>query len=96
MLVSNSDIVLIHHGHDPDSYLVEQVPGLILVAVALAAEPQWVLLAVGEPLFSAEQESQAQQLMRRYGLDAQRFQSPPQAAVALHKALEQESSSEDL
>lgn len=85
------DIVLIQYGEDPDSYLVEQVPGLVLSRVGFGEQLWWVLLAVGEPMFREEEEQAAQQLMRRYGLDAQRFQEPHLAAVALHKALEKES-----
>jgi len=87
------DIVLIQYGDDPYTYLVEQIPGLILARVGFGDSHWWVLLAVGDPMFTQEQEHYAQQMMRRYGLDAQRFDQPHQAAVALHKALEKEEQS---
>lgn len=85
-----SDVVLIYYGENPESYLIEQIPGMMLVWVGFEQDPQWVLLAVGSPLFSAQEESNAQKIMRRYGLDALRFEATHQAATALHKALERE------
>ena len=85
-----ADVNLIRHGDHPESYLIEQVPGLALVRVGFEQSAQWVLLAIGAPMFSEQEEAEAQHLMRRYGLDAQRFSEPHQAAVALHKALERE------
>jgi hypothetical protein len=84
------DIVLIQYGENPESFLIEQLPGMVLAKVGFGESQWWILLAVGAPMFSLEEEQHAQQLMRRYGLDAQRFQEPHQAAVALHKALEKE------
>jgi hypothetical protein len=85
-----SDIVLIYYAENPESYLVEQIPGMMLVRVGFEQDPQWVLLAVGSPLFSNEEEAGAQKMMRRYGLDALRFEATHQAATAIHRALERE------
>jgi len=87
------DIVLIQYGDNPESYLIDQIPGIVLTRVGFGQDTHWVLLAVGEPMFSSAEESEAQKLMRRYGLDSLRFEAPRQAAVALHKALEREKQS---
>lgn len=88
------DLILDSYGDQPPSYLVQDVPGLMLAKTGLGDDANWVFLAVGAPLFQPGQEQEAQQLMRRYGLDQQCFQTYYHAAVALHQALEKEQASE--
>lgn len=85
-------LVLVQYSEGPDTFLVEQVPGLALVFISLETASWWVFLAVGEPRFNTLEEQSAQQLMRRYMLDSQRYSSSQEALGALALALNYERS----
>lgn len=68
-------------------YLVLEVPGLAIALIGDQEHGTWLLMALGAPQFSDNQEDYAQQFMRRHGLDQRSFPDLHSAACEVHKGL---------
>jgi len=85
-----TDFTLIHDQIDPPVYLVLEVPGLALAYIGDQDHGHWLTMALGPERFTADQEADAQQFMRRYSLDQQQFADLHYCADSVREALKLE------